>query len=198
MEEIKKAELENLMKLEGEARGAVFQTDAKYVLEKEGEEGLKKLEEGVKSLGYDIDYRTGKATDWHPVGLRIISLLLIKNTFGWSDEEIREMGKTAPKFSFIVKFIFKIFAPIKKLVKEIPGYWKEHYTIGELEVAKFDEQNKELTLHLKEIKAHPIFCLYLEGYYERVIMFVEQNVTVRETRCMFKEDPYHEYFFTWK
>lgn len=197
MEEIKKEELENLMKLEGEVRGAVFQTDAKYVLEKEGEEGLKKLEEGVKGLGYDIDYRTGKATDWHPVGLRIISLLLIKDTFSWPDSEIREMGKTAPKFSFIVKFIFKIFAPLKKLIKEIPGYWKEHYTVGELEVVKFDAQNKELIIHLKGLKTHPIFCLYLEGYYERVIMFVEQNVTVRETKCMLKGDPQHEYTFKW-
>ena len=123
--------------------------------------------------------------------------MLIKDAFGWPDQEIREMGKTAPKFCLIVKFIFKIFAPLKKLVKEIPGYWEEHYTVGKLEVVKFDEQNKELVIRLREIKAHPIFCLYLEGYFERVIMFVERSVTVLETKCMFKEGPQHEYEFKW-
>jgi hypothetical protein len=81
MDEIKKEELDKLMKIEGEVRGVVFQTDAKYVLEKEGEEGLKKLEERVKGLGYPIDYRKGEALDSHPIGLRVISLLLIKDTF---------------------------------------------------------------------------------------------------------------------
>lgn len=198
MAEITKEDLGNLLQLKGEVRGAVFQTDAKYVLEKQGEEGLKKLETKVKGFGYNIDYRAGKATDWHPVGLRMISLLLIKDTFDWPDAEIREMGKTAPKFSFIVKFIFKIFAPAKKLVKEIPGYWKEHYTVGELEVAKFDEKNKEMIINLKNLKTHPIFCLYLEGYFERVLLFVEKGVRVKETKCIFKNASYHEYFFTWE
>src|SRR4030042_447969 len=148
MGEIQKEELEKLLKTKGEVRGAVFQTDAKYILEKKGEEGLKKLEERVKSLGYPIDYREAKATGWYPFGLRIISLLLIKDTFGWSDSEIREMGKTAPKFSFIVKFLFKIFGSTRRLVKEIPRFWKEHYTIGEMETVKFEEKGKELIVHL--------------------------------------------------
>jgi len=197
MAEISKKELESLKEIKGEVRGAVFQTDARYVLEKEGEKGLKKLEDRLKGLGCKIDYRKARATDWYPIGLRIISLLVIQDTFDWSDKEIREMGKTAPKFSFIVKFIFKIFAPAGKLVKEIPGYWKEHYAVGKLEVTKFDEKNKEMILDLKDFKVHPIFCLYLEGYFERVLLFVEKGVKVEETKCMFKNAPYHEYFFTW-
>lgn len=198
MVEIKKGELDKLMDIKGKVRGAVFQTDAKNVLEKEGEDGLKKLEKRVKDLGYDIDYRSGKATDWHPVGLRIISLLLIKDTFGWSTAEIREMGKRAPKFSFIVKFVFKLFAPLKKLVKEIPSDWEEHYTIGEMEVPKFDEENKEMVIRLKDFKIDPIFCVYLEGYIERVLLFIEQGVETKETKCPFRGDPYHEYTSQWK
>ena len=198
MEKITKDELDKLMEIKGEVRGAVFQTDAKNVLVKEGEEGLQKLEKRVKNLGYDIDYRSGKATDWHPVGLRIISLLLIKDTFNWSDAEIREMGKRAPKFSFLVKFIFKLFAPLGKLIKEIPSDWKEHYTIGEMEVTKFDKENKEMVLYVKDFKIDPIFCIYLEGYIERILLFVEQGVKTRETKCMFRGDPYHEYTSQWK
>lgn len=198
MEKITKEKLDKLMEIKGEVRGAVFQTDAKNVLEKEGEEGLQKLEKRVKDLGYDIDYRSGKATDWHPVGLRIISLLLIKDTFNWTDLEIREMGKRAPKFSFLVKFIFKLFAPLKKLVEEIPSDWKEHYTIGAMEVSKFDEENKEMALHVKDFKIDPIFCIYLEGYIERILLFVEQGVVTKETKCVFRGDPYHEYTSQWK
>ena len=198
MDKITKEELDKLVGIKGEVRGAVFQTDAKNVLAKEGEEGLQKLEKRVKDLGYDIDYRSGKATDWHPVGLRIISLLLIKDTFNWSDAEIREMGKRAPKFSFLVKFIFKLFAPLGKLIKEIPSDWKEHYTIGEMEVTKFDKENKEMVLYVKDFKIDPIFCIYLEGYIERILLFVEQGVKTRETKCMFRGDPYHEYTSQWK
>ena len=198
MREIIKEELDKLMEIKGKVRGAVFQTDAKNVLEKEGEEGLQKLEKRVKDLGYDIDYRSGKATDWHPVGLRIISLLLIKDTFSWSDAEIREMGKRAPKFSFLVKFIFKLFAPLRKLLKEIPTDWKEHYTIGEMEVPKFDEENKELIIHVKDFKIDPVFCGYLEGYIERVLLFVQHGVITKETKCMFRGDPYHEYTSKWQ
>lgn len=195
---ITKEELDSLLGIRGEVRGAVFQTDAKYVLEKEGERGLQKLEKRAKDLGYEINYRTTKATDWYPIGLRIISLLVIKDTFSWPDSEIRKMGKTAPKFSFIVKFIFKLFAPLKKLVKEIPSDWKEHYTIGEMEASKFDEKNKELVIRVKDFKAHPLFCKYLEGYIERVLLFVEKGVETRATKCMFDGDPYHEYTSKWK
>jgi len=186
-----------LMEIKGEVRGAVFQTDGKYVLEKEGEEGLKKLEKRVKDLGLEIDYRSPEVMAWRPFGSRIVSLLLIKDTFSWSDEEIRKMGKMAPKFSFIVKFIFKIFSPLKKLIKEIPGFWEKHYSVGEIEVTKFDEEKKEFTIHLKGVKGHPLFCFYLEGYFERVIMFVEKNVVSKEIKCIHKDSPQHEYLFKW-
>ncbi|MFC1629987.1 hypothetical protein ACFL06_00430 [Patescibacteria group bacterium] len=193
-----KAELDNLANIEGKVRGATFQTDAKYVLEKKGEEGLKKLEKKMKELGYKIDYRTAKATDWYPAGLRIISLLVIKDTFQMSDEDIREMGNTAPKFSFIVKFVLKIFSLLKKFVREIPIFWKEHFSIGEIEVAEFDEKKKRIVIYLKGVQFHPIFCLYLEGYCERIIQFVVKNPSCKETKCTFRGDPYHEYSFSWK
>lgn len=198
MPELNKRELGDLMKIKGEVRGAVFQTDAKYVLEKAGEMGLKKLEKKIKALGYEIPYRQAKATDWYPIGFRLISLLAIQNTFNFSDLEIREMGKTAPKFSFIVKFLFKLFSFLEKFVKQIPKFWKEHFTVGELEVLKLDEKNKKLIIHLKDVRLHPLFCLYLEGYCERILQFVVNQPSCRETKCMFKGNPYHEYIFSWK
>jgi len=187
-------ELENLMKIKGEVKGVVFQTDADYILKKEGEQGLKKLEKRIKELGYPIDYRKGKALDLHPIGLRVISLLLIKDTFDWSDEEIRNMGYTAPTTSFIVKLLMKFFVSFMKFMSVVPGYWEKHYTAGNLEVINLNDKTKDATLHLKDIKIHPLFCLYLEGYFERMYqLVVGKEGRCRETKCMLKGDPYHEY-----
>jgi hypothetical protein len=147
-------------------------------------------------LNLPIDYRKGKALDLHPIGLRVISLLLIKDTFNWSDQEIRKMGYVAPSVSFIVKLLMKFFVEFRKFMNEVPVYWKKHYTTGKLEVVYLNDETKDATLHLKDIKIHPLLCLYLEGYFERMYQFIAgKEGRARETKCMFKGDPYHEYVF---
>jgi len=196
-----KKQLDKLLELQGEVKGVVFQTDGKYILQKEGEEGLKKLEKRVKELGYPIDYRKkGEALDLSPIGLRVISLLIIQDTFNWQDSEIRNMGYAAPGFSFVVKLFMHFFISLKKSANEYPSYWTLHYTIGNLEVISLDEKSKDVTIHLNDFKVHPIMCLYLEGYFERIYEFAVRkgkgNCT--ETKCMFEGDPYHEYVFKMK
>ncbi|MEA3458255.1 MAG: hypothetical protein U9R21_06205 [Candidatus Thermoplasmatota archaeon] len=198
--EMKKKELDRLMEIKGEVKGVVFQTDAKYVLEKEGEEGLKKLEERVKELGYPINYEKGEALDSHPIGLRVISLLLIKDTFGWPDSEIKRMGYVAPRTSFIAKLLMRFFVSFKKIITEAPRYWTKHYTIGSLEVINLDEETKDVTIRLKDFEIHPILCPYYRGYFEMMHEFATGTTGVesKETKCMFKGDPYHEYVFKGK
>lgn len=195
---MEKGELDQFLKIKGEARGAVFQIDAQYVLSKWGKKGLEKIKNKAKKLGYDIPYEKAEAMNWYPIGLRIISFLLIKESFDLGNEQIREMGSLAPKFSFIVKFLFKLFTPLERFAKDIPVYWKEHYTIGELEVKELDEAKKRIVLLLKEIKFHPSFCLYLEGYFEGVCKFLFPNSQCKETQCIFKGDPIHEYILSWQ
>lgn len=197
MTEIKKEELENLMKLKGKVRGVIFQTDKKYVLLKWGKEGLEKLEKKAEELGLNIPYETAETMAWYPIGQRVISLLLIKDVFDLDNQDIRRIGEMAPKFSFIVKFFFKLFTPLQKFAREIPGYWKKHYTVGVLEVKKVSEKEKTMVLLLKDIKAHPIFCKYLEGYFERVMKFIYPQSSCKETKCPFRGDDYHEYTFAW-
>lgn len=194
---MKKEELDQFLKIEGQVRGAVFQIDAQYVHSKWGTAGLRRLENRAKELGYKIPYQEAEAMDWYLLGLRIISLLLIKDVFNLKDQQVREMGEMAPKFSFIVKFLFKLFSPLEKFAKEIPRYWKEHYTIGDLEVKEADEKKKSIVLHLKGIKLHPLFCLYLEGYFERICKFLYPDAHTKETKCSFKGNDFHEYIFSW-
>ena len=201
MANINKQELDELLKTKGEIRGLVFHTDASYVLARNGESGLVKLENTIKELGYPIDYRHPKRTDWYPIGLRVISLLVIKDTFGWNDEDIKEMGFNAPIFSFLVKIFMKFFISLAKTAKESPKLWKEHYrNVGKLVPVKVDEDKKFFILRLEEFKIHPIFCTYLNGYFKRVASFgiTSKKIDCKETKCVFKGDPYDEFLITWE
>ena len=192
---LNKKELDKLLKIKGEVKSVVFQTDANYVLEKKGEEGLKKVEAKAKELGYNINYRSQNSLANIPIGLRVVSLLIIKDVFGWSDEDIRKMGYEAPKNSFVVKLFMRFFVSFAKFMEEVPNYWKEHYTIGELDVVQMDDDTKYAVMRLKNIKIHPLLCKYLEGYFERMYEFIIGGLKgeCKETKCMFKGDPYHEY-----
>jgi hypothetical protein len=190
-------ELQKVLSVQGEVKGVVFQTDANYVLKKMGEPGLKKLEEQIKAFGLAINYHEASALKAYPIGLRIASLLIIADTFGWNEAEIRQMGYEAPKTSFVVKLLMKFFVSFVRLMQEVPKYWQEHYTVGALELAKIDDANKEATLHLKNVSIHPLFCKYLEGYFEKIYEFSLEGKkgSCTEVECEFKGAPYHAYEF---
>lgn len=193
-----KQELDKLLEKKGHIKGVFMQTDAKYVIENEGQDGLLKLEKKVKELGYPLDYRKARAMTWYPIGLRPISLILMKEVFGWNDRRMRKLGKTAPKNSFIIKLFVKFLTSLEKLVNKIPDYYRMQYDIGKLEVTKFDNSGREIILKLTGLELHPLVCLYLEGYFEGVAHFaISGNPECKETKCFFRGDPYDEFKITW-
>ena len=97
-EELTKETAAKLMQSRGEVKGVVFKTDEKYILKERGEEGLKLLEQELKKLGYPIKYKEIKAMSLHPIGLRAISLLMIKKVFKFDDKEIEKIGVLPPKY----------------------------------------------------------------------------------------------------
>ncbi len=200
MEEITEEEVKKLMKIPGKARGVVFQTDAEYVRSKKGEEGLLAVQRELKKMGCPIDYENIKATSWHPLGLRAISLLVIKAIFNWSDKEIEDMGNMAPKYSFIVKMFLKYFFTISKSYKESPKYWVKHYTVGKLETPGYNLKKKYFYVRLKDFQIHPVLCVYLGGYFMRIAQYLVkgENFKSKETRCQFSGDPYHEFLVVWE
>jgi len=198
--QINQEEIEKLVNLEGKVRGVVFQTDAEYVKEKEGKKGLLLVKKELKRIGCPIEYEKIKATDWYSVGLRAISLLIIKKVFNWSDKEIESMGNAAPKYSFIVRLLMKYFLTLPMSYKQGPNYWKKHYTVGKLETPDYDLQRKYYVVRLKDFKIHPILCHYLGGYFVRIGQLVLRgsNFRFKETKCQFSGDPYHEFVVRWK
>jgi len=197
--QITQQEIKKLMEIEGKVIGAVFKTDAEYVREKKGPEGVKALEKATKELGYPIEYDKIKNTEWYPIGLRVISLLAAKKAFNWGDKEIKEMGEFAPRYSFVVKMLLKYFVSIKKVFETCSNYWPKHYSIGSLEAFEINEKEKYAITRLRDIKVHPILCAYITGYWSGITKFVvkSEKVNTEETKCVFKGDPYHEFITRW-
>ncbi|HUV81394.1 MAG TPA: hypothetical protein VMW21_02720 [Patescibacteria group bacterium] len=193
-------ELDNLFKKSGQVRGVVFNTDAEYILGKKGEEGLKKVEEKTKEWGRPIEYKKIRNMEWYPVGLRVVSLLAVQEAFGWQNNEIEDMGYSAPSHSFIVKLLMKYFLTLKQTYERSPSYWTKHYDVGELKVPEYNEEKKHLVLHLSNFEIHPILCLYYLGYFRKIAELGAQQkiIGIEETRCSFKGDSYHEYVIKWK
>lgn len=194
-----KEDAQKLVEIEGKVRGAVFQTDAEYIKNKHGQDGLKKVKDELKRLGYPIEYEKIKAMEWRPLGLRAISLLVIKDLFKWEDKDVKLMGNSAPKYSFIIKLLMKFFISIEEAFSHAPEYWEKHYDVGKLEIVELNEEEKYAILYIKDFKIHQVYCKYLEGYFQRIFEFIlpDEKVIVKENKCMFKGDDYHEFKGDW-
>ncbi|OGZ33526.1 MAG: hypothetical protein A2Y98_01160 [Candidatus Portnoybacteria bacterium RBG_19FT_COMBO_36_7] len=193
------AVLKKLKEIPGEVRGVTMQTDANYVLRKIGEEGLAKLQQKTKQLGWEIDYKHIKTMGWYPLGQRVVSLLAAKETFGWGDKEIQDMGNCAPKYSFIASTMLKYFLSVSKVFQEAARYWDKHYSVGKLVPVKIDEKNKFALLRLKDFNVDPVFCPYFTGYFLRISQMVikSEKITAEETECPSKGGQWHEFLMKW-
>lgn len=191
-------EIQQLSQTAGQVRGATLQTDREYVKRHFGPDTLKKVEARLKDWGTPIDYEKIDAMTWYPAGLRPISLLAIKEVLGFNDEQIKAMGREAPKYSFLVKLLMKFFLSITQTFRNAPVYWKKHWTIGELELVSFDEKAKVMVLRLKGLKLHPIICKYEEGYFIGISSFVVKTTRIEESQCSFQGAPFHEYKIYWE
>ena|GEM_PF-209693 len=197
---ITRSEFQDIIKLDGQVRGSTLNTDASFVESREGKEGLRKIEESFKRLGYPVEYRQIRDMGWYPVCLRVLSLRIIQDVFGLRDNDMVSMGDTAPKFSFIVKVFMKFTGMPENAFSRIPEYWRMHYSIGDIRVEEMNEKAGYLVVRLLDFMIHPVLCRYLEGYFRRLLQFsfVAQEVRSRETKCAFNGAPYHEYHIAWK
>ena len=114
-QELTKEVAQKLMEIKAEIRGVDLKTDAEFVLKEKGQEGLKKVKEELKKIGYPIEYEKLEAMNFYPGGFKALSLLAIKKALNFNDEKIKEIGSVAPKTSIIVKLFIKYFFSIQKL-----------------------------------------------------------------------------------
>lgn len=197
---MKKTEIQELLNITGRVRGAVFETDAAYIRNRYGDDGLGRLKAALAEIGQPIEYESVNSMEWLPLGLRALSLLVIKDVFNWNDEKIKEMGDAAPKYSFIVKLLMKFFVSPNIAFRHAPEYWVKHYDTGKLDAVELDEKNGRAIIHLHDFRVHPVYCRYLEGYFQRLFKFMYPNsrIEIKETKCMCNHGAHHEFIVTWE
>lgn len=194
-----KEEIEKTMRIEGEGIGAAIQTHFHYIREKKGEEGVKKVQERLKELGYSVNFEKIKATERVPLTLSYLVVLVAREIFGWRDSDIFDMGNNAPKYSFVIKMVMRYFLSAKKSFQECPRYWRKHYDVGELKTYKFSEEGKYMILRLKH-ECPPTICIFYCGYFLRIAQYAikSDKVTIKETKCQNKGDHFHEFIIKWE
>lgn len=182
----------------GEARGMGFKADWNAVSQRVGPEGLKKLESKMEEVGFPLKYKDIKAMDFYPLGLDTISLLAIRDTFGFTEKDFMELGASAVKFSLFFKIVFRYFVSLHLIVKEASKLWRDHYTVGELKVPEINEKQKYVIVRIENFNIHHITCLILKGYLSKPIqMTLNRPVTCEETKCISWGDDYHEFLIKW-
>jgi hypothetical protein len=193
-----KEKAEKLIKIKGESRGANITDDWNFILENKGSDGLRRLEEKIAELGFPLKKKDIRPMKFYPIGLNIISTLLIKELFNFTEKDFERMGIAEVKFSLMAKIFMKYFVSPELISKQIPKMWRKYYTIGDLEIPEYSKENKYIVLRLKNFKINPIFCNTYKGFFSKVAqMAVKSPVVVKETKCMFKGNPYHEFLLTW-
>lgn len=195
---ISKEEFNELMKLEGEVKGTGIKTHGKFILKEEGEEGLKKIEETMAGLGYPIKLKGIKSTTLYPFGVEAAILLAIKRLFNYDDKKFNEMGRFHAKSSLIIRLFMKYFVSLERVSEEGLKIWRRYFTIGSLEVVEVDEEKRHMIFRVKNFWFHPLHCQILMGSIPTIIqMIVGGKVICEETKCLYRDDEYHEFVLKW-
>jgi hypothetical protein len=199
-----KSTADELMKIPGKVRGEAILNRLNYIVKKEGAAGLTQVEEKLLELGYPIDIKMINSLGWYVEAQSILIIVVAREIFNWNEETIYDMGAYSPKISFIVKLLMN-FVSLTTAFKAAPHSWSKHHSTGTLVAAEYNEEKKIIFLRLLDFKFHPLYCLYLRGYFSeigRLIIYKGRNsstssITVTETKCTFKGDEYDEFKITW-
>ncbi len=200
MEQIFSKEIaDEFMIFKGEVRGVSLKNYADFIVKKDGEEGLKKVENALAEVGYPIKYRELATMDFYPLGFQALSIAAMQKFLNYDEKTFYELGSFQPKISLMIKIFLKYFFSIDMLAKKVPDMWKKSYTVGELKVAELDKGKRHMILRLENFPCHPIQCHQtLRGYFPSVLkMVLGAEPTCEETKCVFRGDKYHEYLLKW-
>jgi predicted hydrocarbon binding protein len=201
MEEIiSKEELENLKKIRGEVKGMGMKTHVDFVRKKEGEKGVKKLEEAMRELGHPIEYKKLKALGLYPLWWEALTLRVMQELFRYDDEKFVEVGEFHAKDSVVIRVFVKYFISIESVAKNISKVWEKYFTEpGEFTVEEFDKEKKSAVFRIKGFDFHPLHCQINRGIFSALteLLTKSRSVVCQETKCVYKGDEYDEFLVTW-
>ncbi len=197
--EVNKETINAMMSSPGEVKGRVLKDDELFVLEKGGREKIDQIERELDMLACPFLYEEIKSEKYYPWARRALSLIAISRVFSMSKKEVEEMGRAAPKNSFLVNLFTKRFLTVEKIFKKASKAWRKDHTVGRLEVVETDSDAKRAVLRLYNLNFHPVFCDYLCGYFAAIAENGGlEKVSCEEVKCYFKgESFFHEFLLKW-
>jgi uncharacterized protein YxjI len=200
--QINDEDINKILNAEGEVRGVVFKTDRHFIIDKVGEEGLRKVEEELQKMNCPFNYDEGTDNmSFYPVGMRVLSLIAVSKALNLDREGVMKMGESAPKFSLMIKFFMRYFLSAEKIMEKAGEMWGKHYTVGKLESVEMNIEENFLRARLYDIDLHPIFCDYLLGYFSSIIKMgvgkEGKEGKGEELKCIHRGDDYHEFTIKW-
>jgi predicted hydrocarbon binding protein len=197
MEAISKEELEEIKRIKGKGRGVVFKPIFEFILEHEGKEGLKRLEDFLEKVGFSLKNNEIRSMDLYPLKKKAALFIAISKLFGYSEQDFKKMGREAAHFPLLVRRLVKLF-PADRLLKDADRVWKLFFTTGEIEVVEFDRKKRLEIERLRDFSVHPLECKFLTGYSAALRqLLLKKEVVCEETKCIHRGDEYHEFVFRW-
>ena len=198
MEKTIEEQIKELKNISGNVLGEKFYTTFNYLKTRKKKQEIKEIFKKMEKLGYPINLQKISSSEMYPIKTVIIFFIVIKNIFNWTDKDFFEMGRYAPKISFITRIFLGNLISIKTIFNKAPSIWKRHYDFGLLETVEIKE--KHFIVRIKNFDVHPIICPYHGGYFQMMAEFCLKNKEIKtvETKCIHKGDEYHEYLMSWK
>jgi len=200
MESFKKV-ISRLAKTNWQVRGSGLKTIVEYVETKKGKEVISEIEEKLAQYGYPIKLKEIRPLKWYPIAFDAALLFAISEVLNWQTKEMKEMGRAEPKLAFLVKYLAKYLISPQRVYQAAKIFWRKTYNFGKLETPELNEKEKYGILRIKNFNLHPLFCQYLEGYFETVAQFVirgAKKIWCQEIKCNFKGDSFHEFIIRWE
>ena len=184
-------------------RGAAFLEDFPYLRRKKGNAGLESLENAIVDLGGSMRLGDVKDMAWYPVSERVIFLKALKKAFGWTDANVFDMGKSAPRVPSTMKFFLKYIVSPHMAFKSSADYWSHYFSFGTFVPVEYTEDGSKnagrLVMEIRDFDVDPIMCVQLSGYFLGVgVMTKMVDPTIRETKCVHHGGPHHEFLMEWK
>ena len=192
-----KKEADKLMRIKGNTRGSDFQSLGAYILQKYGEKELLLLEKKMEELGYPLYFNEIDPLKWYSESLNVLAIIVAKHLFGWKD--LFEIGCASMKLSVGMRLFMRL-SSLERILKETSRIWRKFLDIGTLEFVEYNKKEKYAVVRLRDYKTHPDMCRFYAGFFLSVVKCTQKgkNMTIKETKCMYKGDPYHEYVARWE
>ncbi len=189
-----------LIKKKGRVKGSQIKCILDCIKKKEGSENFIKLRQELEKYELSFDIDKINHFDWVNEGESVFIILLAKNIFNWSNEDIFNIGKNAGKKSFLLGLFARYFISIDVAYNKAPEYWKKHFDFGEVEMVELNKKEKYMTFRVHGYDYGQVMCEYFfSGYFYSLatISLGEKNLDVKETKCVHKGDDYNEYIISW-